>query len=832
MNNRLLFLISLCLFTFSSFISRAQGVAPYFDGGASQTLRVCESSAARSIDSLLAAVDSDALDTLTWSVVAGPAHGTLAASYTTPSTGGLVVPSGLTYRPTGGYSGMDTLSVQVTDGIFFDTIMVYVTVTALPSAGTISGPSSVCVSSTITLTSSVSGGAWSSSNATANITSGGVVTGLMAGIDTITYFVVNGCGVAYATKIITINPLPSAGTISGPSTVCISSTISVSSSVSGGSWSLTNAHATLSGTTITGVTAGLDTLRYIFTNSCGSDTSTRVITISPVAVAGTLTGPTTVCEGASITDTASVTGGSWSATNSNATVTSAGVIAGVTAGTDTILYIVTNACSADTARRVITINPLPATGTITGAASVCIGDSITLSASLAGGIWSVTNSRASLRDSVVTGVASGADTVRYSFTNACGTRSVSRVVTVIGTPHAGPITGPAGVCRGSSITLAAPDSGAWSAFNSTATVSGTTVTGVAYGRDTIRNIAVNGCGRDTAYKIIRVDTMAPHVSAIMGVSVVCERDSVILTDSVSGGNWSMTNAHATINSSGRVRGVSAGLDTAVYILRNGCGADTAIFGLVVNPLPHAGVITGFDSVCKGGSVITLRDTTRGGMWFSDNPLFASVDTTGRVTGGFPGAANIMYIVSNSCGSDTAVHPVRVNDRALPIIGSPVLCQGAFSALIDPLPGGTWSTSIAGLFVVGPCIGGAIIGITVGTATVTYTVRNACGTSTATFDVTVVVCDSTAGVAETSSDITRSITVMPNPGTGHFSVSLPFNSGTAAHIAVTNVLGEVVKEVSMAGNKTSELDLDVPPGVYVLTATLSNERYVTRIVVTE
>ncbi len=905
MNKSLLLALCVTLISLFSVNARAQGTAPSFTMGDTATLTVCQNGAATSINSLLAVMDADTAETATWATVVAPANGTVVAAYTTATTGGTLTPTGLTYMPTAGYSGTDMFSVEVSDGTFMDTIIVMVTITALPSAGTISaastvcvsasisvsgsvsggswsltnghasltgstitgvsagidtllyvvtnscgadtarraftvnplpsagtisGPSTVCVGSAITLTSSATGGSWSSANATANITSAGLVTGLTGGIDTITYFVVNSCGVDYTTAIITVTPLPYAGTISSPAAVCVGASVSVSGSVSGGSWGLSNTNASLTGSTLTGVTAGIDTIIYIFTNACGSDTAMRAITVSPVAVAGTISGPSLVCEGATITDTASVTGGTWSVTNTNASV-SGGIVTGLAGGTDTVLYIVSNACNADTARHAITINPLPAVGSLSGASSLCIGDSITITATVTGGTWTASNAHATVTDSVVRGITAGIDTIIYSTTNACGTSTATHIVTVNGAPHAGPITGPDRVCLGSTITLTAPSSSAWSERSGTTSItSGGVVTGVTFGRDTIMNIATGACGTDTAYHFVRVDTAAPHASIITGPFIVCVNDTIRVADSVTGGVWAMSNSHANINTTGRIRGVSAGLDTVIYRLANGCGADTVYYPITINPLPNAGTITGYDSVCAGNH-ITLVDATIGGIWVSDNAVFADVDTAGVVSGYLHGSANIYYIVSNSCGSDSAAKHVNINIPALPIIGGATLCQGATSILLDPLPGGAWSTTLAGYFVVGPLIAGSVIGITVGTATVTYTVRNACGTTTATFDVTVVVCDSSAAVTETGNGNT-SIGVYPNPGKGLFTVTLPFSTNDMADVMITNMLGEQVSTMKLQGNKTNETNINLPAGVYMLSASLNNERYTTRIVITE
>ena len=122
-----------------------------------------------------------------------------------------------------------------------------VTVFATPSIG---GSTSTCVGGTATCTSSIPGGAWSSSN-TAKATVGattGVVTGVSAGTCTITYTV----GASRATVLFTVNP---ADVITGVSTVAIGSTITLGGSPLGGSW--TSGTPTAATVTSTGVVRGL-----------------------------------------------------------------------------------------------------------------------------------------------------------------------------------------------------------------------------------------------------------------------------------------------------------------------------------------------------------------------------------------------------------------------------------------------------------------------------------------------------------------------------------------------------------------------------------------------
>jgi sugar lactone lactonase YvrE len=180
------------------------GNEPYFSRGGSAKLTVCPGEFAY-IDSVLKVDDIDVGQTLTWSPVMLPSHATLVVTCTATSTGSTVTPFGATYAPFVGYAGTDTFSVRVTDGIYSDTISIYVTILPFPAAGTISGPDSVCPGYTISLSSTVSGGVWSSSaSSVATVSATGVVSGIVAGTAIISYTYTNFCGSASATRTVKV----------------------------------------------------------------------------------------------------------------------------------------------------------------------------------------------------------------------------------------------------------------------------------------------------------------------------------------------------------------------------------------------------------------------------------------------------------------------------------------------------------------------------------------------------------------------------------------------------------------------------------------------------
>ncbi len=402
----------------------------FFFNPSPQPFSVCENSVSNSINSLLTIVDTTGL-TATWSILSGPVHGTISGLPFSAPTGFDVSPTGVTYTPSLGYSGPDSLKVQASDGVHTTSTTIIVTVNPLTSIlpGPILGPSAVCIGSSISLTDAVAGGTWSSSNLRANIT-GGHVTGISPGLDTIRYsFGV--CPIsATVSRIISVDTVPVLSPLAGPSIVCAEGSVTLTDSVTGGIWnSVFTTIATVSGTGIVeGLTAGIDTISYTVTNSCGTATVKKTISVNPLPVAGAISGTGSVCVGATITLTDTSPGGIWSSLYTGiATVSAGGLVMGVSAGIDSIKYSVTNICGTDNVFHTVTVNPLPYAGTISGSDSICRGDTSSMINTVTGGDWYISDPTIATISGtgLISGISVGTDIVWYIITNTCGSDTSS-----------------------------------------------------------------------------------------------------------------------------------------------------------------------------------------------------------------------------------------------------------------------------------------------------------------------------------------------------------------------------------------------------------------------
>ncbi len=246
---------------------------------------------------------------------------------------------------------------------------------------------------------------------------------------------------------------------------------------------------------------------------------------------------------------------------------------------------------------------------------------------------------------------------------------------------------------------------------------------------------------------------APVVGPIRGSFTVCKGDSILLTDTTAGGHWTSSNPGIGRigTTTGWLNGLSAGTTTVTYTLVNSCDADTATEIITVKALPFAGVITGPDSLCPG-EVRNFSDTASGGTWRSANNVTATISGAGVVTAGTSGTVNILYIVSNECGSDTAFFPLVVRNSNL--------CPD-------------------GVIIPGSQLG---------------------------------------------------FSVAPNPSKGTFVVSYMAAGTEPEMLTITNLMGMKVREQLIWPSKENAVQLNVPAGIYFLSAVIGGERVVREVVV--
>ena len=660
------------------------------------------------------------------------------------SAGVTVVGSGSSATVTGTVAGSAT--VNYTFPLTGCTVSTPITINTTP---VISGVTHVCEGSGDVLTGTPNTGSWLSTNtAAATIDAGGNVTGVAAGITTISYTLpVTGC---YVVTGDTVNPQPAP--ITGFNIVCeAGATTPLNDDSTSGVWSASNGNATVvasGGTvgTVTGVTAGSVTISYTIISASGSCSSLHPMTVNPIPPAVITPGSaTTFCDGDSVVLTANAdplylyqwadsTGIIVGATNQTYT-------AYTSQGYQVIILNTSTGCQNTSPFTVVVNNPLPAA--ITGATEVCQLASITLSSATPLGTWIASNSNATVTagGGVVTGATYGAVTITYSLATGCNT---TYDITVDSIPQ--PITGTTSVCEaGSTTTLSdASGTGSWSASNGNATIDPSTglVTGVTAGSDVISyTFPVTNCYVTTT---VTVNSLPAPIS---GPTEVCNTFNITLLSSPTTGTWTTNTGNASAGAgTGIITGVSQGPDTVTYTLSTGC---IQTYPITVNGLPAP--IAGTLSVCEAGSTTTLTNDSTG-TWSSSDPTKATIDLfSGEVTGVAAGSITITFTLSSTGCYVTA--PFTVNPLPATITGSSTVCAGLTDLLTSSPTPGTWSSDNNPVASVDAA--GLVTGNSQGVANITYALGTGCQQS---FAVTVNPLPAAiAGTTEVCAGLTTTLT---------------------------------------------------------------------------
>ena len=404
------------------------------------------------------------------------------------------------------------------------------------------------------------------------------------------------------------------------------------------------------GTSPTTVTAGdLDGDGYPeVIDGDGGSTTFSVLKNYPLPKIGPITGISTLCHGATMTLSDSISGGKWYVSNASATIdTTTGAITGVSAGTDTVYYRTIYGGDTSIVSARITILGSTTNGPVTGLSSVCIGYTITLSDTATGGTWISSKPTIATVDAttgVVTGVAGGTDTISYRKIGTCDTNTVIFPISVTFHTTNGPITGSSSVCVGATITLSdTATSGKWQSSDTTlARIDSVTgvVTGVAGGSVIISYSRIGTCDTNVVTKSVTINT-TPVNGPIAGPTTVCAGSTITLTDTSAGGTWSSSNISwaTTDATTGVVTGVGGGSPTISYTKTNGCGNTISLQTITVYATPTASISSAIQP-CIGNSTNIVFSGPAG-------------DTIGyKFDGG-----SVTYGVLNGGGTFTVASPI-------------------------------------------------------------------------------------------------------------------------------------------------------------------------------
>jgi hypothetical protein len=676
-----------------------------------------------------------------------------------PATGSWTItrtPGGITYNGTGTSFTVTGLPVSTTytftvtnSNTCTSPTSANVTINAIPSNPTLGGASAVCVGSTANVTPAT-GGTWASSNTlVATITNAGLVTGVSAGSVTLTYTrTIDGCS---NTRPFTVNANPTVlvvGTITQPTCTTPTGSVVLSGLPSTGSWTITR---TPGGTTYTGtgtsftVTGLPVSTTYTFTvtnsNTCTSPASANVA-INAIPGAPTLGGASAVCVGSTANVTPS-TGGTWASSNTLvATITNAGLITGVAAGSVTLTYTRTSDGCSNTRPFTVNTNPTaPVVGTITQPTCTTPTGSVVLSGLPAAGSWTITRTTGGTTYTgtgtsfTVTGLPVS---TTYTFTvtnsNTC-TSPASANVTINAIPGAPTLGGASAVCVGSTANVTPATGGTWISSNtSLATITNAgLVTGVAAGSVTLTYTrTIDGCSNALPFTV-NANPTAPVVGTITQPTCTTPTGSVVLSGLPSTGSWTITRTpdgttYTGTGTSFTVTGLPVSTTYTFTVTNSNACTSAASANVAINAIPGAPTLGGASAVCVGSTTNVTPAT--GGTWTSSNTSIASITNAGLVTGVAAGSVTLTYTRTSDGCSNTLPFTVNSNPTA-PVVGTitqPTCTTPTGSVVLSGLPAtGSWTItrSPGGTTYIGTGVSFIVTGLPVST-TYTFTVTNSNG----------------------------------------------------------------------------------------------------------
>lgn len=176
---------------------------------------------------------------------------------------------------------------------------------------------------------------------------------------------------------------------------------------------------------------------------------------------------------------------------------------------------------------------------------------------------------------------------------------------------------------------------------------------------------------------------------ILGAKPLCVKQRLNLRATRAGGTWSSSNpAIATVSATGAIYGNGSGTTTITYKYNK---AEVSV-PLVVNAEPLVEPIEGDDKMCSG-TKMSLTEKSTGGNWTVKNAEIATVSSSGEVTGKAAGVAEVIYVISNFCGTDRKTKMVTVVKT--PNAGSinaakTELCVDEPLTVTNTATGGVWS----------------------------------------------------------------------------------------------------------------------------------------------
>jgi hypothetical protein len=660
-----------------------------------------------------------------------------------------------------------------------------VLVNPLPVVTPITGSSSICEGTQGQVSNVMTGGVYASSNlGTASIGQlNGQITGLTAGNSTISYFYtdVNGCSSTVYYPVTIIAAPVATITAGGPTTFCQGGSVVLTAST-GTSYTWSTGATTAS---ITVSNSGSYSVTVTGTNGCSASsqaTSVNVLTPSSVSV---INGANAVCVNSASSLTNATSGGTWSSSNPLiASVSSAGDVTGVSAGSATITYAInsTNGCQ-NAATKIMTVNAVPSTVlSVSGSTTFCQGSNVSLTAS-AGSTYLWNNGATT---AAILASAPGTYNVTVTNTNGCSSVSTNQLVTVYANPTAVISTnGSTNLCTGGSITLmASPNSSyLWSTGETSSSITAT-----AAGSFTVTVTNANGCSATSTATNVVVNSIPSAVVTASGPTTICSGNNVVLSATSVAGNtyqWSKNGVLISGATNVSCTATTSGTYTVTVTNASGCSVTSANIPVSVIQATAATITpSGSTSLCSGSSVVLTANSGASYLW-------STGATTPSITVNTADNYTVTVTNSSGCSATSTITPVVINAAPAATItagGPTTFCQGA-NVVLTASAGATylWSNGATT---------SSITASTPGTYSVLITNASGCASTSAGTAITVNAAPNASITASSSTTFCTggSVTLTASAGASYLwsngatSASIIVNTAGARTVTVTNAAG--------------------------------------------
>jgi gliding motility-associated-like protein len=599
------------------------------------------------------------------------------------------------------------------------------------------------------------------------------VTYAASGTYTVTHTVTatGGC-TSTTTASVTVYPMPVV-TVTPSFAICAGMGTAGNLTASGAStysWTPATGLSATTGATVTGNPATTTTYTVTGTsvNGCTA-TATVTITVNPIPVVAST--PITICAGTPGILTASgASTYSWSPATGLSATTGTSVSANPpTTTTYTVTGTSVAGCSATTTVTV-TVNPVPVTAVTS--ATVCPGQTATLTASGAT-TYSWTAGLSSTTGASVTG--SPSVTTSYTVTGTSSGCSSTAVATITIGGSITPTVNSPTICAGQTATLTAGNATTYSWTSGLSATTGATVTGSPSTTTSYTVTGTSGGCTGTAVATITVNPLP--VITVPAIAICAGTPGTLNASGASTYSWTpatglsaTTGASVTANPSATTTYTVTGTSVA------GCVNTTTVV-VTVNPLPT--IVSNPITICSGIAGTLTAGGASTYTWAAAAGLSA---TTGASVSANPATTTTYTITGTSAAGCINTTSVIVTVNPLPTITvSPItICAGI---------AGTLTASGANTYTWSPSTGlSATTGATVSAnpaTTTTYTVTGTAATGCVNTASVVVTVTPAATLSITPVNVScfggtnGSATVSPAGGTTPYTYSWAPSGGIAA-----------------------------------------------------